>query len=144
MGEGERAAGKPPCPAAVISLPDYDWLARLLGYFLGPLQLRTLGCSGTLGVLEHGENTLGMDILCQQQRVPWPALGGAGRARALTSADALLLPRQDAWAVDDADALQDLIGQLGAHESGRKRSKVGSEQHCRVCQRRSSLAFLGC
>lgn len=46
--------------------------------------------------------------------------------RALTSADALLLPRQDARTVDDADALQDLIGQLGAHESGRKRSKAES------------------
>lgn len=50
-------------------------------------------------------------------------------ARALTSADALLLPRQDARAVDDADALQDLIGQLGAHESGSKRPKMGSELH---------------
>lgn len=51
--------------------------------------------------------------------------GGAGWA--LTSADALLLPRQDARAVNDADALQDLIGQLGAHEPGRKGSKAGSE-----------------
>lgn len=47
--------------------------------------------------------------------------------RGLTSADALLLPRQDARAVDDADALQDLVGQLGAHESGRKGWKLGSE-----------------
>lgn len=51
--------------------------------------------------------------------------GGLGQGWALTSADALLLPRQDAGTVDDADALQDLIGQLGAHESGRKGSKVG-------------------
>lgn len=42
---------------------------------------------------------------------------GVGLGWALTSADALLLPRQDSRAVDDADALQDLIGQLGAHES---------------------------
>lgn len=42
---------------------------------------------------------------------------------ALTSADALLLPRQDARAVDNADALQDLVGQLGTHEPGRHRSR---------------------
>lgn len=53
--------------------------------------------------------------------------GVRGGVRGLTSADALLLPRQDARAVDDADTLQDLIGQLGAHESGRKGSKLGSE-----------------
>lgn len=101
------------------------WLARLLGYFLGPLLLWTLGLpKDAEGVLEHGENMLGREILCQPQslgqhwvKVVW----------ALTSADALLLPRQDAGAVNDADTLQDLIGQLGAHESGRKRAKVGSE-----------------
>lgn len=35
-----------------------------------------------------------------------------GAAGALTSADALLLPRQNARTVDDADALQNLVGQL--------------------------------
>lgn len=47
--------------------------------------------------------------------------------RALTSAEALLLPRQDAGAVNDADALQDLIGQLGAHEPGRDGRKAELE-----------------
>lgn len=70
-------------------------------------------------------------------------MGGLGRGmgaqvhgcagKALTSADALFLSRQDAGAVDYADALQDLIGQLGAHKSGRKGSKLGSEPvHCRL------------
>lgn len=62
----------------------------------------------------------GTELLCERFQ---PEVGGGA---ALTSADALLLPRQDAWAVNDADALQDLIGQLGAHEPGRKGSKVGS------------------
>lgn len=42
-----------------------------------------------------------------------------GGGKILTSADALFLPRQDARAIDDTDAFQDLIGQLGAHESER-------------------------
>lgn len=66
-------------------------------------------------------------------------LGNAGGGGALTSADALLLPRQDAGTVDDADALQDLIGQLGAHESGKKGLKVGSGT-AHLQARRSSLA----
>lgn len=53
--------------------------------------------------------------------------GRGGTGWALTSADALLLPRQDARAVDDADTLQDLVGQLGAHEPGREGPKMGSE-----------------
>ena len=68
---------------------------------------------------------------------PWGwrwGLGGLGWVgQALTSADALFLSRQDARAVDYADALQDLIGQLGAHKSGRKESKLGSEPvRCRL------------
>lgn len=44
---------------------------------------------------------------------PQSALERGGRGSgALTSADALLLPRQDARTVDDADALQNLVGQL--------------------------------
>ena len=82
-----------------------------------------------------------------RERLSQPRVGSGGHGRAgwaLTSADALLLPRQDAGAVDDADALQDLIGQLGAHESGRKGSKVGSEPaRCRVLCPRSSLASPG-
>lgn len=34
----------------------------------------------------------------------------------LTSADALLLSRQDPWGVDHTDALEDLVGHLGADE----------------------------
>lgn len=72
-------------------------------------------------------------------------VGGLGWAgKALTSADALFLSRQDAGAVDYADALQDLIGQLGAHKSGRKGSKLGSEPvHCRLLSSHSSLASPG-
>ena len=43
----------------------------------------------------------------------------------LTSAHSLFGPRQDAWGIDDTDALQDLVGELGAHEPGREgRSEV--------------------
>ena len=60
----------------------------------------------------------------------------------LTSADAVLLPKQDSRAVNDADVLQDLIGQLGAHESGKKGSKAGSGiTHLQAL--RSSLASQG-
>ena len=38
------------------------------------------------------------------------------RERFPTSADPLLLSRQNAGGVDDADALQDGVGQLGTHE----------------------------
>lgn len=34
----------------------------------------------------------------------------------LTSAHALLLPREDTWCVNNSNALQDLIWQLGTHE----------------------------
>ena len=37
-----------------------------------------------------------------------------------TSADALLLSRQDPGSVDDAYAVQDRVGQLGAHEPARE------------------------
>lgn len=49
----------------------------------------------------------------------------------LTSADALLLSRQDPRRVNDAYAVQDRVGQLGAHEPareqepGRARSRFG-------------------
>lgn len=52
--------------------------------------------------------------------------GRGGGSQALTSANALLLPGQDAGAVDDADALQNLVGQLRTHESGRDRTKIGA------------------
>lgn len=42
--------------------------------------------------------------------------------RAVTSADALFLSRQDPGRVDDADAIQDRVGQLGAHEPARARA----------------------
>lgn len=83
------------------SLRCYELLADIWGPFSCPT-----------AVLEDRQNTIGTEILCSQQRGPQPALGGEGRGQALTSADALLLPRKDAGAVDDADALQDLIGQL--------------------------------
>ncbi|CAK7297048.1 hypothetical protein VULLAG_LOCUS5865 [Vulpes lagopus] len=48
----------------------------------------------------------------------------------------------DSRAVNDADVLQDLIGQLGAHESGKKGSKAGSgTTHLQAL--RSSLASQG-
>lgn len=37
-------------------------------------------------------------------------------ATSLTSADPLLFPGEDPWRVDDADALQHGVGQLGTHE----------------------------
>lgn len=37
-----------------------------------------------------------------------------------TSADPLLLSRQDSGRVDDADAVQDRVGQLGTHEPTRE------------------------
>ena len=43
---------------------------------------------------------------------PDPTLPGTS----LTSADPLLLPGEDPWCVDDADALQHGVGQLGAHK----------------------------
>lgn len=52
---------------------------------------------------------------------PVPVLPGAS----LTSADPLLLSGEDSWCVDDADALQHGVGQLGTHEpawGGRKRA----------------------
>lgn len=81
--EGGRPAGKP-LSLVVISLPPLffwhmcpsEWLARLLGYFLGPLQLWTLGLPrGAGGVLEPRENLTGTEICCQQQRAPWPTQG---------------------------------------------------------------------
>jgi hypothetical protein len=70
----------------------------------------------------------GAEMLCSRQRGLRRGLGGrGGEGGAPTSADALFLPRQDAGAVDDADALQDLVGQLGAHEPGRDGPKVRSE-----------------
>lgn len=38
----------------------------------------------------------------------------------LTSADALLLSGQDPWGVDDANAVQDGVGQLSAHKPAGK------------------------
>lgn len=50
-----------------------------------------------------------MDI---RWKVPW-----AGWCQSLfTSADALFLSRQDPGSVDDADTVQDGVGQLGTHE----------------------------
>lgn len=46
---------------------------------------------------------------------PEPTIPGAS----LTSADPLLLPGEDSWRVDDADALQHGVGQLGAHKPAR-------------------------
>ena len=49
---------------------------------------------------------------------PGPSSLGPRSPASLTTAHSLLGPRQDARGVDDADALQDLIGELGAHEPG--------------------------
>lgn len=57
--------------------------------------------------------------------------GAPGCHGLFTSADALLLSRQDPRSVDDAYAVQDRVGQLGAHEPaggqepGRGRSRLG-------------------
>lgn len=49
-----------------------------------------------------------------------------------TSADPLLFPREDAWRVDDADALQHGVGQLGTHEPARTTGIRGEPlpSHC--------------
>lgn len=52
---------------------------------------------------------------------PEPTLQGA----LLTSADPLLLPREDPGRVDDTDALQHWVGQLGTHEPARWRETHG-------------------
>lgn len=91
------------------------------------------GCPGMLGVswrmdrIQWGHKSSASIRKSLSQ--PWVGGEGGDGKGALTSADALLLPRQDARAVNDADALQDLIGQLGAHESARKGSKVRSAHH---------------
>lgn len=103
------------------------------GGFSEPYSSGHLGFPGLLEASRLG-GWGGVDRIRQKQK-PSPGMiaslsssrGGLGQGWALTAADALLLPRQDAGTVDDADALQDLIGQLGAHESGRKGSKAGSE-----------------
>lgn len=45
-----------------------------------------------------------------------------------TSADALFLSRQDPGGVDDAYAVQDRVGQLGAHEPAREQEPGGRRQ----------------
>lgn len=73
-----------------------------------------------MAVLEGWEEKTGAEMV-------WRGWGVGGGSQALTSANALLLPGQDARAVDDADALQNLVGQLRTHESGRDRTKLGPE-----------------
>lgn len=104
--------------------------------FLGPPGSGPLICPGQLEASRCrggiGWNPLLTDITAGVTVSLSSAGVGAGVGwgeGTLTSADALLLPRQDARAVDDADALQDLIGQLGAHESGKKDQRWDQEPH---------------
>ena len=54
----------------------------------------------------------------QESRPPAPPPSDPEIRASLTAAHSLFGPRQDAWGVDDTNALQDLIGELGAHEPG--------------------------
>lgn len=47
----------------------------------------------------------------------------------LTSADALFLSREDAWAVNNADTLQHLVRQLRTQESAGKEEKKNKQQN---------------
>jgi hypothetical protein len=77
------------------------WLPRILWEALG------CDCPGGWKEWEGSRNAL---LIVEGPQTTLERVGGA--AGALTSAYALLLPRQNARTVDDADALQNLVGQL--------------------------------
>jgi hypothetical protein len=73
----------------------------------------------------HDLESLMLDGACRQHGA-WPPTSNGVRwpGRLFTSADALLLSGQDPGSVNDADAVQDRVGQLGAHEPTGEQSQV--------------------